>query len=187
MNIEGLKLTTDYLSETQATDLLRNIDASPWLDDLKRRVQHYGYKYDYRARAVDTSMFLGPLPDWAGALAQRLYKEKVFEAVPDQVIVNEYLPGQGIAPHVDCEPCFAGTIAGLTLGSGCLMDFTHLDEPVKISHHLSVRSLVVLQGEARYRWRHGIAGRKTDLIDGRRVPRGRRVSLTFRNVILQQY
>ena len=29
------------------------MDARPWLSDLKRRVQHYGYKYDYRARAID--------------------------------------------------------------------------------------------------------------------------------------
>jgi hypothetical protein len=41
-----------------------------------------------------------------------------------------------------------------------------------------------MKGEARYDWLHGIAGRKTDIFEGRSIPRGRRVSLTFRNVII---
>jgi hypothetical protein len=35
------------------------------------------------------------------------------------------------------------------------------------------------------RWQHGIPARKSDLHNGRRVQRGRRVSLTFRTVVLQ--
>lgn len=35
---------------------------------------------------------------------------------PDQVIVNEYQPGQQIAPHIDCVPCFGSVVASLTLG-----------------------------------------------------------------------
>ena len=49
---------------------------------------------------------------------------------------------------------------------------------------LAPQSLLVLNGEARYDWTHEIAARKNDLIDGQRRPRGRRISLTFRKVIL---
>jgi alkylated DNA repair dioxygenase AlkB len=49
---------------------------------------------------------------------------------------------------------------------------------------LQPRSLLVLRGPARYNWRHGIPRRHSDIIDGRRVPRGRRVSMTFRTVCL---
>merc|ERR1719401_180619 len=46
---------------------------------------------------------------------------------------------------------------------------------------LPANSLLVLRGEARYAWQHGIAWRRTDhLADGEVVPRTRRVSLTFR-------
>jgi alkylated DNA repair dioxygenase AlkB len=106
--------------------------------------------------------------------------------VADQVIVNEYEPGQGIAPHVDCVPCFADTIASLTLGSSCVMEFTRLKTREKAALFLARRSLVVLSGEARYEWRHAIPGRKSDPHEGRVISRGRRLSLTFRNVLLEQ-
>jgi hypothetical protein len=44
------------------------------------------------------------------------------------------------------------------------------------------RSALVLAGDARYRWKHGIAAQTTDEWNGTTIPRGRRISLTFRNV-----
>jgi len=49
---------------------------------------------------------------------------------------------------------------------------------------LEPRSLIVLKGEARYEWAHGIAKRKSDNWQGQVFKRTRRVSLTFRTVIL---
>lgn len=54
----------NFLDERECIDLLINIDQRPWLNDLRRRVQHYGYKYDYTAKKIDLSMRLGPLPDF---------------------------------------------------------------------------------------------------------------------------
>jgi alkylated DNA repair dioxygenase AlkB len=45
-------------------------------------------------------------------------------------------------------------------------------------------SLLVISGPARYAWRHGIAARKTDRWGDRTLVRGRRVSLTFRTVLV---
>ncbi|NRG17338.1 alpha-ketoglutarate-dependent dioxygenase AlkB [Rhizobiales bacterium] len=165
--------------------LMERIDAAPWRSDLRRRVQHYGYRYDYKARRVTRDSYLGPLPDWLTPLCERLANDGHFATPPDQVIVNEYLPGQGIAPHVDCEPCFGETVASLSLGSGCVMDFTNVETGEALSHYLEPRSLLVLSGEARYRWRHAIASRKSDPGPNGRVARGRRVSLTFRTVLLE--
>lgn len=49
---------------------------------------------------------------------------------------------------------------------------------------LAPRSLLILSGEARYDWTHEIPARKSDVIEGMRQPRARRVSLTFRIVTL---
>jgi alkylated DNA repair dioxygenase AlkB len=182
--IQGLTYIPEYLTEPQAGALLAAIDAQPWLGDLKRRVQHYGYKYDYKARAIDQSMYLGPLPDWANDLAQRLHTEQITAKVPDQLIVNEYEPGQGISAHVDCVPCFGDTVVSISLGSACNMDFTHDVEP-KVSVPLEPGSAVIMTGPARYDWRHSISSRKTDVIEDQKRMRSRRVSLTFRNVIMQ--
>ncbi len=178
----GARLLDDWITAAEEERLLGTIDASPWRDDLQRRVQHYGWRYDYRARSVDASMSLGPLPSWADALARRIAAEGHDTRAPDQVIVNEYLPGQGITRHVDCIPCFGPVVLSLTLGSRCVLD---LYAPVTRQHlplPLLQRSLLVLSGASRLQWAHAIAARQSDVIEGVKTPRGRRVSLTFRTV-----
>lgn len=55
-------------------------------------------------------------PDWLLNYYHRLYDDGYFPKIPDQVIINEYQPGQSIAPHIDSVPCFGETIASLSLG-----------------------------------------------------------------------
>lgn len=181
---DGLRYIPNFITPDEEAALLNTIDQQPWLTDLKRRVQHYGWKYDYVARRVDASMRLGQLPEWLAVYCQRLYNDRLFPKPPDQVIINEYQLGQGIAPHVDCVPCFEETIASLSLSSHCVMDFAKQTTGEKIPQLLEPRSLITLSGDARYKWKHGIAARKTDKHDGQVIQRGRRISLTFRNVIL---
>lgn len=182
--IDGLIYLPNYITVEQEAELIATIDEQPWLNDLKRRVQHYGWKYDYKARRIDPSMNLGNLPNWLHELSNRLVSDGLFQKAPDQVIINEYQTGQGIAPHVDCVPCFEDTIASLSLGSSCVMDFTHGAKEEKIPTLLEPYSLLVLGGNARHHWKHGIASRKTDKYQGQTLQRGRRISLTFRNIII---
>lgn len=181
--IPGLSYVADYITEEAETWLLEKVDDGLWLDDLKRRVQHYGFKYDYRKRKVDMSMHVGQLPYWLERLSQKLHRDGYMPEIADQVIVNEYLPGQGISAHIDCEPCFKDTIVSMSLASSCVMYFT--DESKKIPVLLEPRSIVVLTGQARYKWMHSITARRYDEWEGIRLERGRRVSLTFRKVIVQ--
>lgn len=122
-DIEGLHYIPAFITKEEEQALIEAIDQSSWLTDLKRRVQHYGYKYDYKARAVTDDAYIGELPDWIVPIAKRLQEQGVFKTIPDQAIVNEYEPGQGISAHVDCIPCFGEMIASLTLGSGAIMQF----------------------------------------------------------------
>jgi alkylated DNA repair dioxygenase AlkB len=163
--------------------LLNLIDRQPWSGELKRRVQHYGYKYDYKKRAVIQAMYLGELPAWAKKLAGRLHQQGFTPQIPDQLIVNEYKPGQGIASHIDCVSCFGDPILCLSLGSACVMNFTHIPAGIKAALLLQPGSLLILQGEARYQWHHSIAPRKRDKYRGAELARTRRVSLTFRTVL----
>jgi alkylated DNA repair dioxygenase AlkB len=180
----GSRYVPEIVSLEEEASLLANIDASPWLSDLKRRVQHYGYRYDYRSKGVDASNRLGDLPEWVSFLAERCCKAGLIETVPDQLIINEYLPGQGILHHVDSVRNFGPTVISVSLGSGCMMDFTQPGSEEMLSVYLEQRSAVVLQGESRYDWMHAIAKRKSDVVNGSAIARERRVSLTFRTVIL---
>lgn len=182
--ISGLKYLPNFITQSDHNFLLKQIDIQPWLSDLKRRVQHYGYKYNYKARTIDHSLHIGPLPNWASDLAYRLYDGNIISELPDQVIVNEYQPGQGISSHIDCVPCFTDTIISLSLGSACVMNFTRVPTGEKIPVLLEPRSIVVLKDDARYKWAHSIPARKVDHFQGQTITRERRVSLTFRKVII---
>lgn len=179
---EGAELVADFISAQREVELLSRIDDAPWLLDLKRRVQHYGWRYDYRARRVGLQSKLGPLPDWLLLERSMLRGRGFFEQEPDQIIINEYAPGQGISPHVDCVPCFGPVVASLTLGGRTQMVFDHPVSRERRQAFLEPRSLLVLTGPARFEWRHGIPPRKSDEFGGHRLPRNRRVSLTYRTV-----
>jgi len=176
--IPGLHYVQSYMDAAQAAALLEAVDAMPWLSDLSRRVQHYGYRYDYRARRVVPEMYLGPLPSFVQSLAERLVREGYFAKQPDQAIVNAYEPGQGISHHVDCVPCFGETISSVSLGSRCEMEFRR-DGAGDQHLLLEPTSLLVLSGEARYSWSHAIRARNSD----HGIARTRRVSITFRTIL----
>jgi len=181
--ISGLSYLPGFITADQSAALIAEIDNQAWRADLKRRVQHYGYIYDYRARAISKEMKLGPLPDWLSGLVAKLTETGIFETTPDQVIINEYEPGQGISAHIDCVPCFGDVIASLSLGSAVDMSFRKDREAINL--RLEPQSLLVLGGEARFKWQHAIASRKSDKVDNTRVSRSRRVSLTFRTVKIE--
>ena len=180
----GIVYLPDFISPAEEANLVRHLDAGNWSGELKRRVQHFGYRYYYKARRVTPESYLGPLPGWIAPLAQKLTSGEHFADTPDQVIANEYLPGQGISAHVDCEPCFGPVIASLCLLSPCEMVFRKLGGGAKESIILDPRSLLILSGEGRYDWTHEIPARKSDVIDGLRQLRSRRISLTFRTTIV---
>jgi alkylated DNA repair dioxygenase AlkB len=180
----GLLYIPNYIDASAEQELVDTIHAQPWITELKRRVQHYGWQYDYKARSVTNDLRIGALPDWLQIYAMRLQQAGLFSKTPDQVIINEYQPRQGISAHIDCVPCFADIIASLSLGSPCVMDFTHSKTGEKSSLLLEPRSLLVLTGDVRYVWQHAIVGRKTDRHQGQIIQRARRVSITFRKVIV---
>jgi alkylated DNA repair dioxygenase AlkB len=180
--IAGLSYQRGYLNIVEQQELITLVDQQPWLTDLKRRVQQYGYRYDYARHLAGSGSYLGPLPTWAAILALRLHRDSHIGQMPDQVIVNEYLPGQGISSHIDCVPCFGDTVLALSLGSSCVMIFTHRKTKEQVELLLGPGSLLVMRGEARYEWKHGIPARKADSYEGCTILRGRRLSLTLRTV-----
>ena len=182
--VPGLKFYEGFLTQAEEAHCVDRVDAAEneWLNDLSRRVQHYGWRYDYKARAITPDMHVGALPDWLAKLAQRLYDETgLFDSVPEQVIVNEYLPGQGIAMHID-HPGFGPTVCTISLLDPWEMDFSERRKD-KTPALLQRGSCVLLADSSRFIWQHGIAPRRTDPLDNGHRNRKRRLSLTFRTVL----
>ena len=182
-SIAGLKYIPNFLTHEQQNNAVIHIDAADneWRNDLSRRVQHYGWRYDYKARAITPDMYLGVLPDWLDVIARQLYATGYFSELPNQVIVNEYLPGQGIATHID-HPGFGPTVCMISLLDNWEMDFSE-NWKDKSPALLEIGSCIMLTGESRFVWQHGIAPRKSEVGHGGRRSRSRRLSLTFRTVV----
>ena len=186
----GLEYHSDFLAASEEEGLLSHIDNSEWLTDLSRRVLHFGYKYDYTNRRLDETARIGPLPEWLTQLSNMVREAASEEAKQlldphqpfEQAIINEYLPGQGIAPHIDRD-CFGPIVATVSLGSAINMDFCCDSTGDEYVQRLVPRSLVLLYGDARFKWRHGIAKRHSDTWNGLKTKRQRRVSITFRTIV----
>ena len=96
--IDGLGYVPAYVSCDEEGGLTADIDAAPWDVTWERRRQLYGQSYGPKRETV------APIPAWGRALADRIFAEGLSPHPFDQMLVNEYEPGQGIALHRDYDP-----------------------------------------------------------------------------------
>ena len=137
----------------------------------------------------------------------------------DQLIINSYRPGEGITPHVDLET-FEDGIAVVSFGGPAIMNFTPLPHPAAepppphiasphtpgpaaataftVDHRyqvlLSPGDLLLMHGEARWGFRHGIDqvhhevyyAAKSEMPvtkEDQMVVRSNRISITLRRLV----
>lgn len=174
--IPGLYYIPNALTVAQEKELIDYLDGpqATWEgvtgSSTARRVQHYGYRYDYKRRTVSGPTH--PIPDQ--------WKSVIGLGYPwNQVIVNEYDPGQGISAHIDA-PVYGDTIICYTLGSGATMRFTKPETGEVVDLYVAPRSVYIMSDAARYGWKHEMISRKTNTVDGKTIPRSRRISVTLR-------
>lgn len=129
----------------------------------------------------------------------------------NHVLVNEYLPGQGIMPHFD-GPLFYPIITTISCGSHTVLEFQKKEDEDgqadvenisntslmnKFNLLVERRSLLILKDDLYTRYQHSISEVATDVVDddiknlsqcgdspnfGDRMNREKRVSLTIRHV-----
>eukprot|EP01038_Epipyxis_sp_PR26KG_P008479 gene8479-11462_t len=129
IDIPGLQVIPEFITTTEEENLLNEIDSSIWKNTLTRRVQHYGFIFNYRTLMLDYTKATPPMPSSCTEIANKLNEFRVIDASGrfpklNQLTVNEYYPGQGIASHTDTKSCFGKDIFILNLGSGIVMNMT---------------------------------------------------------------
>ena len=206
---EGLRYIRDFVTCSEEEELVAITEQGDWLSHLIRAQQFFGLVY-YQTRHDMASLQpaslemqqgrpLSDLPSW---LLPRLIGTGVF--VPgelNQVAVNRYTGTTGIAAHVEDPHSFGPNLATLSLLQPVQMTLSVASEAKNskelpgdgIDHGnwvkvlLEPRSLLVLQGESRYAYRHGIRrSRLVRLRDGTELKRAAdycRISLTFRQLL----
>lgn len=180
---EGLQYRRNFLSPAAEEGWLawiNNISSELWIPDFRRRKLCFGYLYDYARRTV--AEYLGPLPPFVLQLAHDVVGAGLMGAAADQVIINEYLPSQGISAHTDAS-CFGPEIVSISLGSGSVMRLRERRSGVEFDIYLERCSALLIGGAARTDWTHELIARKRDRVNGVLIPRSLRLSITLRTVI----
>jgi alkylated DNA repair dioxygenase AlkB len=178
--VPGLFLYPDFIDEAKEAQLLNEIDSQTWIVDYLRRLQYYGYRNELD-KPYDLIKFPITMPPLIEQLSHEIVAQGIILLQPDQVIINEYVPGEGIKPHKD-RAYYQNQICGVNLGSNCIMRFIRGANLEVIDVEVPRRSLYVMQDDARKKWKHGIPPRKKDVVDGQVQHRERRVSITYRKV-----
>ncbi|XP_071738328.1 alkylated DNA repair protein ALKBH8 homolog isoform X2 [Rutidosis leptorrhynchoides] len=201
--IKGLSLCRDFLTPDQQSILLSSViqgwfsdashnqamrfgDLPEWANELSTCMRELVQYSDYDPESFDTSTCEMDKQECIFP-SELLNREPLF----NQLIVNSYQPGEGICAHVDLMR-FEDGIALVSLESSCVMHFSRAqngsgtDEKQtesKIPVYLTPGSLLLIWGEARYKWKHEI-NRKPGFQkwDGLEIDQKRRTSITLRKL-----
>ena len=188
VNVQGLSTYSDFVSQEEANKLFSIFEPlwdSNINEKIRRRVLHFGYKFDYHTLRADEAMELVPFPPFIQGLVGRFpgFEDYGF----NQLTVNEYPPNQGIGFHCDTHSPFDDALAVISIGDPLVFEMRLPSSNVEVPIWIESNSLILMTDEARYRYVHGISGRSTDVNPmGEVVRRGLRISLTFRKVFLHK-
>ena len=186
---QGLFYFDNVITLEQAKDIVRKIDKDIWTCITpslnSRKVQQYGYNYNYTKSNVDMEI-AQPMPEHIVGLRDILTnkcKELNIindDYVFDQCIINNYEIGQGISSHID-SLAFGDVIGCFTFENGAIMKFTKNNEI--FNQYVKPKSLYIMSGDSRYVYHHAMPQTLKDTFEGMTRHRGRRISVTFRCVL----
>ncbi|KAK5858193.1 hypothetical protein PBY51_002357 [Eleginops maclovinus] len=180
----GVFLREDFISEEEEEQLIRTMDGDVWNNSQSgRRKQDFGPKVNFKKQKVRVSSFSG-LPAVSRTLVVRMQNEPTLaDFRPVEQCNLDYHPqrGSSIDPHLDDAWLWGERLVTVNMLSDTTLTMSleeglkesGLTEEVQVAVHLPRRSLVVLLGEARHRWKHSI--RREDVQE-------RRVCSTFREL-----
>lgn len=109
----------NFITEEEEKQLIHQVYAAPkpkWKELSHRRLQNWGGLPHPRGMVAEH------IPAWLQHHMDHIADLGAFgDKRPNHVLVNEYLPGQGIMPHED-GPMFYPTITTITLSGHTLLD-----------------------------------------------------------------
>lgn len=184
----------NFISPEEENEIIKNVYAAPkpkWTCLSNRRLQDYG-GVPHKKGMIPES-----IPEWLKKYMNRVEKLEVFDKmIPNQVLVNEYIPGQGIMPHTD-GPLFHPIVTTISCGSHTILNFLENDSKRdKVCEVLlERRSLIILKNDLYSKYLHSIEEKNFDVLSekcvnlekckhklGETLERETRISVTIRNV-----
>ncbi|XP_054481223.1 alpha-ketoglutarate-dependent dioxygenase alkB homolog 4 [Anoplopoma fimbria] len=163
----GIFLRENFISEEEEKKLISTMDQDVWNDSQSgRRKQDFGPKVNFKKKKVRLAGFSG-LPALSQKLVLRMQQDSsLADFQPVEQCNLDYHPqrGSAIDPHLDDSWLWGERLVTINMLSNTTLTMSlerglpelGLAEEVHVAVRLPRRSLVVLYGEARHRWKHAI-------------------------------
>lgn len=173
----GIDIIPEFVTELEEQRLCESIDAGQWnASQSGRYKQDFGPKVNFKKMKVRVGSFAG-LPVYSRELVNRFAIHSCLTGfVPVELCNLEYLPerGSAIDPHLDDWWLWGERLVTLNLLSDTVLTFVDDNQPAfSVLVPLARRSLIVVSGPARYKWKHAIQ---------RLHVTSRRIAMTFREL-----
>ncbi|KAG5844450.1 hypothetical protein ANANG_G00162660 [Anguilla anguilla] len=174
----GVLLWEDFVSEEEERDLVNMMDQDLWKESQSgRKKQDFGPKVNFKKQRVRVGTFSG-LPAISRKFVLRMSQEKLLQGFqPVEQCNLDYSPqrGSAIDPHLDDCWLWGERLVTVNLLSDTVITMSSEEgqREVRVCVGFPRRSLLVLHGEARHKWKHAI--HRQDI-------RQRRVCSTFREL-----
>jgi len=174
--IDGINIHYNFLEKEEESELLDIIECLPWEEELKHKVQYYGFKYNYNKKKSSYKDYIGRIPQNLDFIREKLGFDYM------QLVVDKYSNDQGMRYHTKSD-IFDSNIISSPLKSDIVVYLKNEDMIEKLI--LKRRSIIVLQDNVLKNWQIGIPFKKSDKFNNRVIQRDNdRILMTFRNILL---
>lgn len=179
LSIEGVFIVREVLTVNEEKNFINLIDKKQnWCNSQEgREKQDFGPRVNFLQQKVSIGNFQG-FPEFAVKIFKSLqerYPDQLDDFVPIEFCLLDYAPERGsyIRPHYDDKWIWGERLVTVNLLSETFLRLTREfnSPPCEIAISMPARSLLIIQGEARYVWLHSI--NRYDI-------KSRRVAMTWR-------
>jgi len=187
--VPGLFLVYNFLTEAEERTLVESIETFRWDSNRAktRRVQLYVPWREEPKSVIIPKSSSPAIPASAKTIAEKIisvgkvhFKQYDWENynIQDEkcceLQINEYHARDALGFHKDNPIAYTEVICGVSLLTDSWIHYQYLNEEIKVL--MPKRSLYLMTGKSRYKWKHGIP--PDSLVGGEK-----RISLTFRKVM----
>ena len=145
----GLVWVPNFLTHAEVDAVRKRIPPTPVLKKASRNsARRYGTQFPYEG-----SIIRGPIPEYLEDLNRKIVEAGLSKQTYQSISINEYLPGNCIGPHIDNSKS-GETISIISLLGSAQMRL----ELEAIGYELTLESgsLIQMQEEVRWKWKHSI-------------------------------
>lgn len=186
LDFHGIEILENFISSQEEMDIVRKIDMWDWkASQSGRQKQDFGPKVNFKKRKLRSDCFTG-LPPFSKVLVGKMNLVPCLATFrPIEQCHLEYIPerGSSIDPHFDDWWVWGERLVTLNLLSSSYIIFTYnpteeenndsLQQLPAVSVPMPQRSLLVVYGDARFKWMHSVP---------RNAITSRRIAITYREL-----